>query len=289
MDAPKPTTGEKKGGGMLATTRVDKPTGAGLWAYNDTDATVSGICERWISNSGETENMTPDPTGFERSETAPPGRTVDMGDGTFLPVAGYGDLRLKIEQDDADGGQTRDRMLRRAEHVPGVRHNLLSAAKLSATFEHPMQLWPRATVFGCPRDGQSEIFRKSSRRLTEATARRSGTVDRASAKALVAAKPTTCDIMMFHQLVGHPVKDITRRTAQVAGLRLTGKWDACESVPEARVRNMQYPSLQRIGRTSVPGEYSSTWPDHSTWRAWRGAGSRCCAWMTSCGARLSRP
>ena len=75
-----------------------------------------------------------------------------MGDGTLLPGAGYGDLSLKIEQDDADGSQTRDLMLRRAAHVPGLRHNLLSAAQLSATFEHLMQLWPRAVVFMCPRD-----------------------------------------------------------------------------------------------------------------------------------------
>ena len=40
--APKPTIGEKEGGGMLATTRVDKPAGAGLWACDYTDATVSG-------------------------------------------------------------------------------------------------------------------------------------------------------------------------------------------------------------------------------------------------------
>ena len=50
-DAPRPTDGENKGGRMLATTRVDKPTGAGLWAYNDTDATVSGSDERCISDS----------------------------------------------------------------------------------------------------------------------------------------------------------------------------------------------------------------------------------------------
>ena len=52
--APRPTTGEKKGGGMLATTRVDKPAGAGLWACDDADATVSGSGERWISDSGAT-------------------------------------------------------------------------------------------------------------------------------------------------------------------------------------------------------------------------------------------
>ena len=106
-------------------------------------------------------------------------------------------------------------MLRRTAHVPGYRHNLLSAAQLSATFEHPMQLRPQASVFRCPRDGQSLIFRKSARRLFEATARRSATVDQASAKALVAAKLTTCGIMMFHQLIGHSGEDITRRKAQV--------------------------------------------------------------------------
>ncbi|CAM9808817.1 unnamed protein product, partial [Ascophyllum nodosum] len=199
------------------------------------DATVSRSGERWISDSGATEHMTPDPTGFERYETALPGRTVEMGDGTLLPVAGYGDLRLKIEQDDADGGQTRDLMLRRAAHVPGLRHNLLSAAQLSAMFEHPMQLCPRAVVLRCPRDGQSVIFKKSTRRLFETTARRSVIVDEAPAQALVAAKPTTYGIMMFHQLVSHPGEDITRRTAQVEGLRLTGKWNACETCSEARV------------------------------------------------------
>ena len=51
----------------------------------------------------------------------------------------------------------------------------------------------------------------------------------------MAAKPTTCVIMMFHQLVDHPGEDISRRTAQVAGLRLTGKWDACEKCSDALV------------------------------------------------------
>ena len=134
-----------------------------------------------------------------------------------------------------DDGQMRGLILRHAAHGPGLRYNLLSAAQLSATFEHSMQLWPRAAVFRCPRDGQAVIFRKYARRLFEATAHQSATVDRASAKALVAAKPTTRDIMMFHQLVGHPDEDITRRTAQVAGLRLTGKWNACDKCSKARV------------------------------------------------------
>ena len=46
---------------------------------------------------------------------------------------------------------------------------------------------------------------------------------------------------MFHQLVGYPGEDITRRTAQVAGLRLTGKWNACEKCSEARVMRHAVP------------------------------------------------
>ena len=107
-----------------------------------------------------------------------------MSDGTVLPVAGYGDLCLKIEQDDADGGQTRELLLRCAAHVLGLRQGLLSAAQLSATFEHLMQLWPRAAVFRCPRDGQSVLFRKSARRMFETTARRSVIARQVPAKAL---------------------------------------------------------------------------------------------------------
>ena len=87
--------------------------------------------ESWISDSGATENMTPDAAGFENYEAASPGRTVEMGDGTLLLVAGYEDLRLQVEQDRADGGQARELTLRRAAHVPGLRHNFLSAIQLT--------------------------------------------------------------------------------------------------------------------------------------------------------------
>ena len=146
---------------------------------------------------------------------------------------------------------------RRAAHVPGLRHDLLSAAQLSATLEHPMQLWPRAPVLRYPHDGQSVVFGKSARRLFKATARWSAIVDQASAKALVVAKPTTCGSMMFHQLVGHPGEDITRRTAQVAELRLTGKWNASETCSEAQVMRHAVPKStetradKRAGRVII--------------------------------------
>ena len=101
------------------------------------------------------------------------------------------------------------------------------------------------------------IFRKYAGRLLEATARRSANVGQAPAMALVAIKPTTCEIMMFHQLVGHPGEDITHRTAQVAGLRLTGKWIACVKFSEARVMRYTVPKStetradKRAGRVLI--------------------------------------
>ena len=103
------------------------------------------------------------------------------------------------------------------------------------------------------------IFLKSARCLFEATARRSAIVDQAPAKALVAAKPTSCDIMMFHQLVGHSGEDITRRTAQVAVRQLTGKWNACEKCSEAWVmrhavpRSTETRADKRAGSIHRPG------------------------------------
>ena len=63
--------------------------------------------------------------------------------------------------------------------------------------------------------------------------------------------------MMFHQLVGHPGEDITRRTDQVAGLWLTGKWNACKKCSEARVMRHAVPKStetradKRAGRVFI--------------------------------------
>ena len=84
-----------------------------------------------------------------------------------------------------------------------------------------MTLWPRAAVFKYAHEDWSVVFRKSARRLFEASARRSAIAKQTPAKALVAVRPQICDIMMFHRLLGHPGEDITRRAAKTAGLRLT--------------------------------------------------------------------
>lgn len=104
---------------------------------------MSGDADRWMHNSGE--------TGFERYNNLPSGRTEEMGNGTLLPMADHGDVRLNIEQDDVDGDRTRELILRQVAHMSDLRYILHLEAQLAATFEHPVQL-PRAAGCRCIRD-----------------------------------------------------------------------------------------------------------------------------------------
>ena len=135
------------------TVSVAQSLGAGMRTCGGANAAKRDGGDSWISESGATESMTPVAAGFENYEVTSPGRTVEMGDGTLLPVADYRDLRLQAEQNRTDGGKAREFTLRRAAHLPSLRNNLLSAAQLVVTFEHPMTLWPRAAVFKCAREG----------------------------------------------------------------------------------------------------------------------------------------
>lgn len=53
----KPSAKDKKRGGVLTPTRMDKPAAASLWARNNADAMLSEKDERWISESEAAENM----------------------------------------------------------------------------------------------------------------------------------------------------------------------------------------------------------------------------------------
>ena len=117
-EAPKLIAGNKGTSGTLTEVSAEKPVGIGIWAGEGVNATKRGGDENWISDSGTTKSITPDVAGFDNYELAPPGRTVEMGDGTRLSMADCGGLRLQVEQDRTDGGPAREPTLRRAAHVP---------------------------------------------------------------------------------------------------------------------------------------------------------------------------
>ena len=55
--------------------------------------------ECWVADSGAIDNMTQDSSHLEGYTPAPPGDEVESAGGVFLPVAGYGRLRLLVDQD----------------------------------------------------------------------------------------------------------------------------------------------------------------------------------------------
>ena len=143
--------------------------------------------------------MTQDSSHLEDCTPPAPGDEVESADGCFLPVAGYGRLRLLVDQGNGTfKGATRELTVDRVAHVPNLgRHNLLSTKRFTTAFDAPMRVYPAAATirprFGwktlvfrslCPETGFLEI--KARRRAdmkepqTTLTAARSAVTARAT-------------------------------------------------------------------------------------------------------------
>ena len=79
----------------------------------------------WVNDSGATEHVTQNRAGLEDYSPAPAGDKVECTGGNFLPIAGYGRLRLLVDQGDGDfKGTMRELMLEHVPHVPNLgKHN----------------------------------------------------------------------------------------------------------------------------------------------------------------------
>ena len=115
--------------------------------------------EYWVVDSGATENMTQDSSNLEDYTPPPPGDEVKSAGRVFLPVAGYGRLRLLVDHDNGNFKEaTRKLTLDRVAHVPKLgRHNLLSTKRLTAAFDAPMRVYSAAASIR-PRLGRSDRF-----------------------------------------------------------------------------------------------------------------------------------
>ena len=179
-----------------------------------------------------------------------PGDEVESAGGVFLPVAGYGRLRLLADQDNGTFKEAlRELTLDRVAHVPTLgRHNLLSTKRLTTAFDAPMRVYPAAaTIRPCfgrkmlvfrslrPETGLLEI--KACRRIdTEEPL-----TPLTTAPSMVTVRANPRHIMEFHRLLGHPSEEITRGTARVSSAPLTGTWRPCVQCSESRVRRDAVP------------------------------------------------
>ena len=146
-------------------------------------------------------------------------------------------------------GATREVTLDRDAHIPKLgRHNLLSTKRLTTAFDAPKRVYP-AAAFIRPRFGRKTLFFCSLRPetgLLERKARRRADMREplaplAIARSMVTARVNPRHIMEFHRLLGHPNKEITRGTARMSGVPLTGTWSPCVQCSEPRMRRYTVP------------------------------------------------
>ena len=243
-----PATPNSQYGGILGSVRTN--LGAGLLvAISARPALAARGAPRkrheddyWVADSGGTENMTQDSSNLEEYTAPPPRRRGRKHRRGFSPVAGYGRLRLLVDQDNGTfKGATRELTLDRVAHVPKLgRHNLLSTKRLTAAFDAPMRVYPAAATIR-PRFGRKTLVFRSLRPesgLLEIKARRRADMREplTTARSMVTARANPRHIMEFHRLLGHPSEEITHGTARISGVPLTGTWSSCVQCSESRVR-----------------------------------------------------
>lgn len=88
--------------------------------------------------------MTADATDYDDYERAPPDDGMESFDGKLPPVAGYGRLRLLVNQKESTcRGEIQHLMLESVVHVPGLRHyNLISIRTLAKTLDALIRIYP---------------------------------------------------------------------------------------------------------------------------------------------------
>ena len=92
--------------------------------------------------------MVQDSSNLEYYTLVFPEDEVESAGAVFVPVAGYGCLRLLADQDNSTfKGATHELTLDRVAHVPKLgRHNLLSTTRLTTAFDAPMRVYPAAAT-----------------------------------------------------------------------------------------------------------------------------------------------
>ena len=123
--------------------------GTGLFASIGTSLTLTAdTVPQWVNVSGATEHMTQICAGLEDYAPAPASNKVKCVGGNLFPVAGYGRLRLLVNQGDGDfRGPTRELTLEYVAHVPNLgKYNTIFTKRLTQVFDEPMRVYAAAAV-----------------------------------------------------------------------------------------------------------------------------------------------
>ena len=155
---------------------------------------------------------------------------------------------------DQPGRTTKMVKMKDVAYVPGLSLNLLSTVKAVEQWGKPLIYYRNKTVLGfqgeeslvfkfCPRRGlfSATCARRIPRQKAalEANLTENGLVKIASGAALRAS--ASRDVMEVHRMLAHPSEDITRKTAVMMGIEMTGQWGACETWFQVKVKRHAVP------------------------------------------------
>ena len=143
------------GAGLLVTTSA-RPTLAARGAPRERHED-----EYWVADSGATKNMTQDSSNLKDYTPPPPGDEEESSGSFFFPVAGYGHLRLLVDQDNGTfKGAMRKLTLDHVAYGPKLRRlNLLSTKRVTAAFGAPMRIYPAVATIRLRFGRKALVFR----------------------------------------------------------------------------------------------------------------------------------
>lgn len=206
-------------------------------------ASVSGIAEEWLLDSGATCGVTYDKTLM--TETKPSNRLITIGNGHKVATESQGSVTLTNEK-----GQKIK--LTDVFYAPTFTKHIISMAKLIQDDWTLSVADKTEFVFAYPGTKDPVRFlQNSSDKLFYLSATR--TVDDTSTINSLTTAPVTLDINIAHGLLGHPDTRTVISMAKKEGWTLTGTIKPCGSCALAKARAKAIPK-STMTKATVPGE-----------------------------------
>ena len=110
--------------------------------------------EEWESDSGATFHMSHTRAGMSAYKKASPGTTVEIADGSILPVDGFGKIEVDLDQ---LGHATNMVKMNDVAYVPALSEDLLSTIKAVEQWGKPLIYYRNEGVLEFPRE-ESLVF-----------------------------------------------------------------------------------------------------------------------------------
>ena len=212
--------------------------------------------EEWDSDPGASFHMSHTRAGTTAYKGAPAATTVEIADGTILPVDGFGTVEVDLNQ---SGTTTKSVKMVVVAYVPGLLWNLLSTRKAVEQWGKLLAYYKTKAVLGfpgeeslvfnfCPRKGlfsATGVRRTPGQGAALALAAKTAEATRiettghwglcadvrrgVSQGAALAVAVKAYDKVKVHRVLAYPSEEITQKTAQAMGSAATDHWGFCEA------------------------------------------------------------